>query len=306
MSPQTKTIQKWSLVSAALADAWTDFILSRQALQASRNTLIFYQLTAGKFLSWVQDRGIGAPQEITARYVREYLAELAGRGKADSTVRDHARAIKTLVRFWYAEKYLPSPIEFATPKVADKRLPVLSAYELQTVVKAADNPRDRALVLFMVDSGLRRAETSDLNWGDVDFSSGLIRVRRGKGGKARSAVIGATARRALLAYRRTLGDTSDTAPVFQSRGGRMTGSATLQVFRRLSKQTGIHLTPHALRRTFVILSLRNEMDVLHLQALLGHASLAMTMHYAQMVDEDLLQAHRAHSPVDNLDRFRQK
>ena len=38
------------------------------------------------------------------------------------------------------------------------------------------------------------------------------------------------------------------------------------------------------------------MDVLHLQALLGHASLDMVQHYAAMVDEDLLQAHRAHSP----------
>jgi site-specific recombinase XerD len=42
------------------------------------------------------------------------------------------------------------------------------------------------------------------------------------------------------------------------------------------------------------------MDVLHLQAMLGHESLEMTRDYAQMVDEDLLQAHKAHSPVDSL------
>lgn len=77
------------------------------------------------------------------------------------------------------------------------------------------------------------------------------------------------------------------------------------VFRRLFKRTRIHVTPHALRRTFVILSLRAEMDVLHLQAMLGHASLDMVQHYAhQMVDDDLLQAHKAHSPIDNLSRLR--
>lgn len=42
------------------------------------------------------------------------------------------------------------------------------------------------------------------------------------------------------------------------------------------------------------------MDVLHLQAMLGHASTEMVAHYAQMVDEDLLQAHKKFSPVDNL------
>ena len=72
------------------------------------------------------------------------------------------------------------------------------------------------------------------------------------------------------------------------------------MFARLTRASGIHVTAHALQRTFVILSLRAGMDVLHLQATLGHEDLEMTRHYAQMVDEDLLQAHRQHSPVDNL------
>jgi integrase/recombinase XerD len=46
------------------------------------------------------------------------------------------------------------------------------------------------------------------------------------------------------------------------------------------------------------------MDVLHLQALLGHSSLDMVQHYAQMIDDDLLQAHRQYSPIDNLLRLR--
>jgi hypothetical protein len=42
------------------------------------------------------------------------------------------------------------------------------------------------------------------------------------------------------------------------------------------------------------------MRPLHLQALGGWANLEMVDHYAQMVDEDLLQEHKEHSPVDNL------
>jgi len=83
-------------------------------------------------------------------------------------------------------------------------------------------------------------------------------------------------------------------------GGRFATDGFIQIFNRIKKHTGIHVSPHVLRRTFVILSLRSGMDVLHLQALLGHASLTMVTHYAQMVDEDLLQSHKAHSPVDNL------
>ena len=55
-----------------------------------------------------------------------------------------------------------------------------------------------------------------------------------------------------------------------------------------------------MHRTFVILSLRAGMNILHVQLMLGHESLEMIRHYAQIVDEDLLQAHKAHSPIDNL------
>jgi site-specific recombinase XerD len=54
------------------------------------------------------------------------------------------------------------------------------------------------------------------------------------------------------------------------------------------------------RRTFVILSLRAGMNALTIPTLLGHEDLTMTKHYAEMVDDGLLQAHKQHSPVDNL------
>jgi len=301
----TVTQQKWTLASYVLRDAYTDFILSRQAMQCAPATIEFYKHTAGKFLSWLEEQGITSPQDITARYVRQFLAELSERGKSDNTIHDNARAIRTLLRFWHTENYLPAPVVFAMPKVAKKRLPVLSADDLSKIIAACGNSRDKALFLFMVDSGLRRAETLALNWGDINITSGLVTVRRGKGGKARSAVIGATTRRALLQYRRTLVDASPNAPLFQTRDGtRFVYDGFKQVFNRMRKRTGINITPHALRRTFTIFSLRAGMNALHLQNLGGWTSLDMVQHYAQMVDDDLLQAHKAHSPIDNLSRLK--
>jgi integrase/recombinase XerD len=298
MPSQPKTQQKWTLASLALTDAYTDFMLSRQAMNCSPATLTFYRYTAGEFLAWIEQQGVTKPEEVTARYVRQYLARLLDAGKKDTTLNGHARAIRTLLLFWHAEGYIPSPVKFEMPRLEKKRLLVLSADELQRILKVC-SVRDKAIVLFMVDSGLRRAEVCRLDWQDVDMQSGLVRVRLGKGKKDRSAVVGAKTRRALLAYRRTLPDRD--GPLFRSnRDTRMTGNSLLTMCRRLTKHTGIKLTPHALRRTFVIMSLRNGMDVLHLQAMLGHSTLDMVFHYAQMVDDDLLQAHRQYSPVDRL------
>lgn len=152
--PQTKTILKWSLASAALRDAYTDFLLSRQAMNCTPVTMVFYRFTAGKFLEWIERQGLTAPDEVTARYVRQYLAGLANLGRADTTMHDHARGIKTLLRFWHAEGYTPAPVRFEMPKLEKKRLLVLTAEQLRQIVKAC-NVRDKAIVLFMADSGAK-------------------------------------------------------------------------------------------------------------------------------------------------------
>ena len=210
--------QKWSLASYVLRDAWTDFILSRQATRATPATLDFYHYTAGMFLSWVEGQGITEPNQVDARLVRQYIAELAAKGKADKTLHAHARAIRTMLRFWYAEGYIQNLPKFAMPKLDNKKLPVLDAEQLQSILKHC-NKREKALILFLADTGLRREEACALNWGDIDFASGLVAVKRGKGGKARSAVAGASARRALLAYRRTQAEHEDTTPMFRNVDG---------------------------------------------------------------------------------------
>jgi len=129
----------------------------------------------------LQEHNVNSASEVLARHVREYLAELAGRGKSDGTIADHARGIRVLVRFWYAENYLAAPLLIQIPKVGKKRLLSLDADNLNRVINACDNPRDKAIVMMMADSGLRRSEICNLNWSDIDMQSGLLRVKKGDG-----------------------------------------------------------------------------------------------------------------------------
>ena len=150
----------------------------------------------------------------------------------------------------------------------------------------------------LVDSGARRSETCSLNWGNIDLNNGLVNIKRGKGGKARSVVVGISTRRDLLKYRRTVRHEYDD-PLFQtSRQRRLTPNGLRSVLVRLSERSGVKVAPHILRRTFATLSLKAGMNPLHLQGLLGHASLEMTKRYILMVDEDLLEAHKEYGPID--------
>ena len=163
-------------------------------MNCTHATLEFYKYTVGKFLEWIEQRGVTSPEQVIARYVREYIAELAAKGKADTTVWNNARAIKTMLLFWQAEGYIPAVPKYEMPKKAKKRLPMLTTEQLQHVLSVC-NLRDKTIVLFMVDSGLRREEVCKLDWEDVNMQNGLVRIRMDKGRKDRSAVIGARTRR---------------------------------------------------------------------------------------------------------------
>jgi site-specific recombinase XerD len=287
----------FNLASVALRDAWTDFILSRQAMQCTQTTLENYRALES-FLTWLEGQGVTAPQEVTARHVREYLA--AYHSRSDLTVYTYATRIRTLLRFWHREGYLPQPVTFDMPKVRQKRLSFLTAEQVQKVLNVCAL-REKALVLFLVDSGLRRQEVCNLQRADVDLQTGAVRVRQGKGRKDRLAVIGATTRRALLAYLRTCPSQDADAPLFQTESGSpFTPHGLQSLLRRLSKKAGVAFSAHALRRTFATLSLQNGMDLVSLQTILGHSNLETTRRYIQWLDTDLLEAHRHASPVDNL------
>jgi integrase/recombinase XerD len=75
---------------------------------------------------------------------------------------------------------------------------------------------------------------------------------------------------------------------------RLTQRGVQALFARLSKRAGLKVTPHALRRTFALMSLRQGMDVITISRLMGHATTEMTSHYLMLSDTDLLRSHEAH------------
>lgn len=293
---QTQTAARIDLAAFPLAACYTDFMLSRQAMRCTRSTLEWYTFTTGAFVKWLSENGVLTPDEITARHVRQFLVNLEG--KSSNTIHGNARAIRTFVKFLYAEGHITQPVKFDMPKLEQKRLACLTAEQVQTVLKAA-NCRDRALVSVLVDTGLRRAELSALNWSDVDFQTGLVRVVRGKGGKFRTVATGAKTRRYLLAWRRQCPNIEGA--LFQtSQGERLEGDAIRRVCKRLGQRTGVQFSPHALRRTAATLLLKSGCDLETLRRILGHSSLEMLSVYVSLMDGDIQEAARKHSPIDLL------
>jgi len=95
------------------------------------------------------------------------------------------------------------------PKGKSPLVPVLEPGQLGDIYKACTGRtpqeilRNKAIVLLLLESGLRRAELSALDISDVDVKSRIVMVRRGKGGKSRESVLGDDTAQALWRYLRT-------------------------------------------------------------------------------------------------------
>jgi len=70
--------------------------------------------------------------------------------------------------------------------------------------------------------------------------------------------------------------------------------AITNLLKELGDKIGIKCNAHSFRRTFATESVRNDMNLFHVQSLLGHSSLTMTRIYAEQVNsEDAIKAYKA-------------
>lgn len=284
------------------------FLTAKQAAGISARTLEVYRLALARFTSWLQDHGVTL-EALTPDDVRRYMAALQAQPYTSSTIHGLLRPVKTWLRYLYADGVLPTDImaRVTMPRLAKPILPAFTAEHVRALLDvcgdSADSERDTALVLTLLDTGVRAAELCALTVGDFDTRTGALQVRRGKGGKGRTVYVGARARRALLRYLLTRATDAPSAPLFPSltTGRALTPNALLLLCRRLGARADVpHCHPHTFRRTCALESLRAGMDLIRLARLLGHSDLQTVKQYLALVESDLQAAHAEHGPVDRL------
>ncbi|HRF47548.1 MAG TPA: tyrosine-type recombinase/integrase [Anaerolineales bacterium] len=242
-------------------------------------------------------------EAIDPTLIREYLLARAEMGRKPSDVHRHYRVIKTFLR-WYeietAAEGWRNPINrVAPPKVPELVLDPAPLEDIAAMVRES-GPRDRAILLTLVDTGLRASELLGLNVEDFDFAEAVLTVRHGKGGKVRLVPLGANSRRALRRWLR-IRPARGVALFLSKDGTRLTYQGLRTQILRLAKRAGVKAPQlHGIRRAFAIGMLRAGVDLLTLSRLLGHSRLDLLAKYAKQSIEDLRAAVERASVADKL------
>lgn len=187
----------------------------------------------------------------------------------------------------------------------------LTRHELAALVDAPDQQtprgrRDRALLLFLARTGARVSEALDVEASDLQLNRPRQVLLRGKGRKQRVVPIADDLAKSLEALLHERGLGHESRPIFiGTHGERLTRFGATHIVRRAVTAASIRMpelgckrvSPHVLRHSLAMTLLQSGVDLLTIQAWLGHAQVATTHRYAaadvEMMRRGLDQAHVA-------------
>lgn len=282
-----------------------DFIQFLRTQDRSPQTMAGYQNDLRQFAVWLtQTRGESYHtirefvRAITPTDVREYRAHLLNVQRASpATINRRLTALRALTS-WARRNGLMEgdPVNgikliqevSKPPRWLDRK----EQFALRRAAEKEGNPRNLAIILLLLNTGLRVSEMAGLTLEDVEISErkGQVTVR-GKGNKVRTIPLNADARRALKEYLAKR-PAVDHRALFVGQKGEPLGKLGIEYqLNVLGRLAGLErVTPHMLRHTFAKNLIDQGVPLDQVATLLGHRSLTTTARYTQPSHQDLVRA----------------
>jgi integrase/recombinase XerD len=164
--------------------------------------------------------------------------------------------------------------------------------------------RDRALILFLYNTGARVQETADLRIEHLDLGEHPLVRLHGKGDKWRTCPLWHQTASLLTSLLESVNPPpAPKTPVFSAHGQPLTRFGIYKIVRRLgahfdNPRTARRVSPHIFRHTAAVHLLEAGVEVNVIRGWLGHADLSTTNRYAEINTKTKLAALRATEPPD--------
>ena len=291
-------------------------------LGASPNTVASYRDTFRLLLGFASNETGRRPtdlrvEDIDAGLVGRFLDDLeSGRHNSIRSRNTRLTAIRSF--FSHVSRREPALLDHCRQVLAlpskrfDQRMiEYLSETEIDALLAAPDiatrqGRRDRALLLLMVQTGLRVSELTGLDCGDLEFGTGAHVRLLGKGRRQRSTPLRKDTVTVLQAWLKERGH-DDRQPLFPSNRSRRLSRDTVAWIVRKHVTSASQscpslrdkrISPHSLRHTSAMELLRQRVPVTVIALWLGHQSVESTMKYLHAdpkIKEDAMDRTR---PID--------
>ena len=286
----------------------------------SANTQKTYAGLLNNFVEWAKTQNLSDWKAVEFSHLMSFIEherqralenqpENSTRKLSSESVYLEIAALRAFYRFAEQEKFLPNNLaeNLSLPRHW-KRVPKSLAYEeiekllTPQIPENETNLCDQAILELAYASGLRLSELKNIRIEQLHLDAGFINVI-GKGNKERVVPVGKKAVEAVQHYLKSgrpfLVKKKSPANVFLTRRGTPFASVTLwwRIKRRVRhSEIARNITPHMLRHSFALHLLEHAADLVVIQEMLGHASIATTEVYTHASTQLLSDVHRRFHP----------
>lgn len=219
-----------------------------------------------------------SPAELGPEEIRAYQQDLLARQVSWSQFNQAVCALRFLYNVTLGRPEVIRHLPFAK---RPRTLPsVLAPAEVVRLLAAALPGRERTLLDVAYSCGLRLKELLGLQVRDIDSARMVLHIRHGKGQKQRLVPLSPRLLAVLRAYWKEYRPATWLFPGVQPTAP-LTDGAVQRLCRRTAARAGLtkHVTPHTLRHSFATHLLEAGVDLLSVQALLGHSHFNTTAKY---------------------------
>jgi site-specific recombinase XerD len=190
--------------------------------------------------------------------IRSFLGNIRDTGNLDSaTVQRYLITLRVFWKWAIEEGFFKShpAANIKVNGIKQKVIRGLSPDQVRLLVHSLNDrtlydARNKAIVLMLVDCGLRVSEITNLRVDDIDSNMGILTIN-GKGSKQRLACMGLKTQKTLWKYL-TLRNSPKAWLWVNRRGDRLTSNGIEQMIRKLGIRLGMPLYPQLLRHTFAV------------------------------------------------------
>ena len=235
-------------------------------------------------------------KQVTKEQIEAFIFELIQKHKISEQAQNLLiNAIKA-----YYEHVLGMPREYYNikrPKKVDALPNVLSEKEVWNIINSPKNIKHKAILWTIYSAGLRISELTRLRIVDIHSEDGYIFVKASKGKKDRKTILSPSLLPILREYYKKY---KPSYWLFEGQtGGKYSVSSIRSIFRAAVKNANANpwATVHTLRHSFATHCVHNNVNMKHIQNMLGHASPKTTEIYTKLVE---INNKKITSPLDYL------